>query len=130
MKAALLVLCLFLASPRIATAAETWQDAFLSSDVGYADSTLGDIYLALPQQLFEITYRQRIEFLIRGSIRFDPDKKQIVVPGDGGQARITARVVTQTKDKLVLDVLTELESAKIHYTLERTPHGWTATERH
>ena len=130
MKAARLTLLLLLTFCGLTRAAETWDDAFLSSDIGYADSTLGDIYLALPQQLFEITYRQRIEFLIRGSIRFDQDKKQIIVPGDGGQSTIIARVVTQTKEKLVLDVITELESDKIHYTLERTPHGWTATQKH
>lgn len=47
------------------------------------------------------------------------------MPDDGGQQRITARVIEQSKKKLILDVVTEFEGQKFHFTLERKEHSWT-----
>lgn len=119
-----LLLALFLTTAPMVSAAETLPDNFLAT-TSYEFTSLGEIYLALPQQLFELTYLQRVEFLIKGYIQFDPEKKQIYVPGDGGQQRITARIIEQSEKKLILDLVTEFEGEKFHFTLERKEHAWT-----
>ena len=111
--------------------AESWPDNFLNTTGDYEGFSLGEIYLALPAQLFEISYQERIGFLIRGKIAFNAQKKTIYVPGDGGQMTIIVRVTQQTQTKLVLKVTTVFEGAqKTHYKMQRTPHGWEVTEKH
>lgn len=123
MKAASIVLSLVLSLGTPGRSAEIWHDDFLPREA-YEDCTLGEIYFALPQNLFEISYRERVESLIRGSIQFDREKKQIYIPGDGGQASLTVRIVTQSKGELVLNVRSDFESDTTLYTLARTKHGW------
>ena len=61
---------------------------------------------------------------LRGWIQFNPEKKQIYVPGDGGQSRIIVVVQTQTKEKLILDVTLEFEGEKTYWVLERDDSKW------
>ena len=114
------------------TAAEPWQDTFLDPSLGYADTvvTLGDIYFALPQKLFDIPYRQRFELLLGGFVQFDRKGKQIFIPGDGAQSTLTIHIVEQSHEKLILDVLAKREDATLHYMMSRTPSGWDVTEKH
>ncbi len=122
---AALVCSIALLTSVLADETEIFQDNFLrpQSD-GYETTTLGEIYLALPQEFFELTYRERLDFLLRGWIQFNPEKKQIYVPGDGGQSRIIAVVQTQTKEKLILDVTLEFEGEKTYWLLERDGSKW------
>ena len=125
-------LLLILALTAICFAEENtvFQDSFLTPQMdGYETTTLGEIYLALPQAFFETTYRQRIDFLLRGWIEFDSQKHEIRVPEDGGQQKIVAVVTKQTKDSLVLDVTLETEGEKTYWTLERGNSRWIGTQK-
>ncbi|WP_395752588.1 hypothetical protein [Prosthecobacter sp.] len=122
-----LILSLLLFSPALALAAETetYRDELLSHHRGFENVSLAQIYLALPQQLFECDFQSRVSALVRGHVEFNHEKKEIHYGGDGGQMSLTIRVTTQTKDSLILHVTGESEG-KIFYRLERIPNGWKA----
>ena len=107
----------------IAGEVKTLPDELLRRGDSFEDVTLAQIYLALPQELFECSYQERIEGLISGRVQFIPDKHEIRYPGDGGQMSLTIRVTAQTREKLILHVTGESEG-KVFYRLTRIPNGW------
>ncbi len=124
----ILLLTFLLGGLHIADAGTTeiFQDNLLAT-TSYEETSLGEIYLALPQDFFEVNYRERIDFLIRGRIQFDPDKKRIYVPGDGGQGRVTVIVLKQTEKELVLDVALDFEGNQSGWILSRQSAKWIGT---
>lgn len=65
MRHCLLLLAIFLTTSPLVCAEETLPDNFLAP-TSYESTTPGEIYLGLPQQLFELSYLHRVEFLIKG----------------------------------------------------------------
>jgi hypothetical protein len=130
MKSTVLILTLVAIFATTSTAAEkVFRDDLLRQYDSFEDFTLAQIYLALPQELFEGTLQQRIKELIDGRVQFRPDKKELFYQGDGGQMSLTVQVITQTKDKLILHITGESEG-KMFWKLERIPNGWKAEEKH
>ena len=125
----ILYLFVFVAAT-VAAEKQLFRDDLLQRQYdSFENFSLAQIYLALPQELFEGTYQQRIEALIHGRVQFRPNKHEIHYPGDGGQMSLTVRVVTQTKDKLILHVTGVSEGTKTFWRLERVPNGWKAREK-
>jgi len=91
----------------------------------YTKVDLVDVFLALPQELFDESPLERMDALFRGAVRFDPDKKQIYVPNDEPQQAIVVTVKTQTKEDLVLEVATKSHGT---YALVRQQSKWAATQ--
>jgi hypothetical protein len=125
-----ILLSVVLAATSVAAESKVFRDDLLHKQYdSFENFSLAQIFLALPQELFDGTYQQRIESLIRGRVQFRPDKHEIFYPGDGGQMTLQIQVVSQTKDKLILHVNGESEG-KMFWRLERIPNGWKAEEKH
>ena len=133
MKHAILTLFLFAAMTAPVTRAvdaEILPDDLmrLQTENGFKQFSLAQIYLALPQDLFEGSFQQRIKDLAEGRPQFNDARKEIYYPGDGGQAQLRIQVHTQTEKSLILHIIEESDGEKILWRLERIPHGWRRLE--
>ena len=126
-KVAFLIVILAATFATASTAAEkVCRDDLLHRRYGsFEDVTLAQIYLALPQELFEGTFQQRIEALIGGRVQFRANVlprrwRANVAYGSGDHSN---------KGKAYLHVTGESEG-KMFWKLERIANGWKAEEKH
>jgi len=111
-------------------AAQEYRDNLLP-DVS-EEQALQDIliaaFIALPQDYFELTLRQRVlsvhHHLKNEAITIDEAKKTVSLRGDGGQGTVLMTLLKWSKDEVVVRVDYELEGDRTSETLVRFDGGW------